>query len=92
MSGTAKTEKEGETVPQLTYGQRVVGLDRPVSDDDAATAVQRSKMQHANVIDQLDAYRSRKDATEEQKRLTAIAIERAITSSMWSTRALTYKD
>lgn len=74
---------------QLTFGQKAVGLRFNPSKDDA---VDKCKQGFADLIDQMHEFRSRGDATTEQKRLASIAITEMQGSQMWGVKALTWKD
>lgn len=78
-----------ETKQEQTFGQKAVGLSFNPSGYDAVT---RAKMHSANIIDQMNEFRNRADATPEQKRLASIAITEAQGAQMWAVKALTWKD
>lgn len=75
--------------PTLTFGEKAVGrLFNPSGNN----SVDRSKAIYANIIDELDNFRNRPDATAEQIRLASIAITEAQGAQMWAVKALTWKD
>lgn len=74
--------------PELTYGERAVGIGfNPAGDP----AVAGCKVHFAQLIDQLDAVR-KGSASPEQKRLASVAITEAQAAQMWAVKALTWKD
>ena len=74
--------------PELTFGERAVGVSFNPSGDAAVAA---SKMHFAGAIEQLHQLRE-KSISQEQKRLASAAITQAQTAQMWATKALTWKD
>ena len=74
--------------PELTYGERAVGVGFNPSNDAAVAAC---KMNAAALIDQLQQLRETSTSTE-QKRLASIAITEAQGAQMWAVKALTWKD
>lgn len=80
---------EDQKGQELTYGMKAVGINfNPGGDPE----VNRVKMQYANIIDQMNAFRNREGATPEQKRLASVAITEAQGAQMWAVKALTWKD
>ena len=76
-------------VEKLTYGQRAAGVAfNPGGNEEVAL----TKEAYANIIDYLDALRSRCAAGSEQARLASIAITEAQTAQMWAVKAITWKD
>lgn len=78
-----------EKAPTPTFGQKAVGINFNPSAD---SAVDRHKQHYANIIDQMNEFRNRADATPEQKRLASIAITEAQGAQMWGVKCLTWKD
>ncbi|UUZ75504.1 hypothetical protein LP414_27700 [Polaromonas sp. P1(28)-13] len=73
--------------PEMTYGEKAVGLTfNPGADE----AVHRCKAGFAARIDQL-SYLRRDSEDPEVKRLASIAITEAQTAQMWAVKALTWK-
>lgn len=74
--------------PQLTFGQRAVGLTFNPSNDDAVAQI---KQKFADCIDQLNDLRA--DTTSpEVKRMCSVAITEAQTAQMWAVKAITWRD
>lgn len=73
--------------PQLTYGQKAVGLTFNPSGDEAVT---RCKQAFANAIDQMAELRDSSD-NPEVKRMASIAITEAQTAQMWAVKAITWR-
>lgn len=77
-----------ETTPELTFGQRAVGLTfNPSSNPD----VDNCKRMFAAVIDQMNTLRSSSNSPE-VKRMASVAITEAQTAQMWAVKAITWKD
>ena len=74
--------------PQLTFGQKAVGLSFNPSNLDA---VGKCKQGIADLIDQMNDLRSN-SSSGEQKRLCAVAITELQGGQMWAEKALTWKD
>jgi hypothetical protein len=73
--------------PQLTYGQKAVGLTLNPSGDDA---VAKCKQAFADTIDQMEALRESSD-NPEVKRMASISITEAQTAQMWAVKAITWR-
>lgn len=73
--------------PQLTYGQKAVGLAFNPSGDDA---VAKCKQAFADTIDQMNELRNTSD-NPEVKRMASIAITEAQTAQMWAVKAITWR-
>jgi len=73
--------------PQLTYGQKAVGLTFNPSGDDA---VAKCKQAFADTIDQMNELRNTSD-NPEVKRMASIAITEAQTAQMWAVKAITWR-
>lgn len=74
--------------PELTFGQKAVGLTFNPSGDDMVTGI---KQNYASIIDVMNELRSLSESPE-QKRLASVAITEAQTAQMWAVKALTWKD
>jgi len=84
------TETNDSAIAQVpTFGQKAVGVNFNPSGDGA---IDRAKQHYANIIDQMNEFRSRENATPEQKRLASVAITEAQGAQMWAVKALTWKD
>lgn len=73
--------------PELTFGQKAVGLSFNPSGTDA---VYECKQGFADVIDQMNDLREQSD-NPEVKRMAALAITYAQTAQMWAVKALTWE-
>ena len=72
----------------LTYGQKVVGLNfNPSKDDKVAMCKQR----YAELIDEMNNLRN-ETSSNEVKRMCSITITELQTAQMWSVKSLTWKD
>lgn len=78
--------------PELSFGQKLVGLNFNHAEGAVHEAVHKAKQLSADGIDQLNDFRNRPDASPEQKRLASAAITHIQTSQMWAVKALTWKD
>ena len=74
--------------PELTYGQKAVGLTFNPSSMHEVDVLKRAA---ANFIDECHALRSMTDSAE-VKRMASIAITEAQTAQMWAVKAATWKD
>lgn len=74
--------------PELTFGQKAVGLNFNPSGDDA---VGQAKQKFADAIDQLNNLRNT-TTSGEVKRMCSVAITEAQTAQMWAVKAITWKD
>lgn len=79
--------KQPEKQPELTYGEKAVGLTFNPSND---PQVQEVKELYARIIDLIN---NSIDATapSERARLLKIAITEAQTAQMWAVKGITYK-
>lgn len=75
-------------MPELTYGEKAVGLNSNPSGD---WKVRRIKELYAEIIDTMNNLRD-SEATPEQKRLASVAITEAQTAQMRAVKALTWRD
>lgn len=76
-----------DSIPELTFGGKAVGLTFNPSND---SNVQRVKELYANIIDLLNDMK-----TPEQNgtnRLLSVAITEAQGAQMWAVKAITWKD
>ena len=73
--------------PELTYGEKAVGLTFNPSGD---SAVQACKSAFAVVINQMNDLRDSTENTE-IKRMASVAITEAQTAQMWAVKAITWK-
>jgi hypothetical protein len=71
----------------LTFGQKAVGLNFNLSNDDA---LGQCKQKFADSIDQLNDLRNSTD-NGEVKRLCSVAITETQTAQMWAVKAITWK-
>lgn len=74
--------------PELTYGQKAVGLKFNPSGDDRVGTV---KQQFADIIDGLNAIRIA-SGPGEKGRLASIAITEAQAAQMWAVKAITWEE
>ncbi len=75
--------------PQLTHGQKAVGLTFNPSND---PNVDNCKKAFAAIIDQLHNLRNLPASSQEVKRMCSVAITEAQTAQMWAVKAITWKD
>lgn len=80
-------DEKRDAAPELSFGQKAVGLTFNPSGDPAVTAC---KQAFAGVIDGLNELRNR--STGERARLASVAITEAQTAQMWAVKALTWRD
>lgn len=74
--------------PELTYGQKAVGLTfNPSGDDEVA----RCKQMFADSIGQMYELCT-KTTSSEVARMASVAITEAQTAQMWAVKAITWKD
>jgi len=73
---------------KITYGQKAVGIRFNPSD---LSSVDICKQRFADAIDEMDRLRSMSES-QEQKRLSSVAITELQTAQMWAVKALTWKD
>jgi hypothetical protein len=73
-------------VPELSFGQKAVGLTFNPSSN---LAVDDIKRHYAGIIDYL--HEARKSANPEQARMLSVAITEAQTSQMWAVKAVTWQ-
>lgn len=73
--------------PDLTYGEKAVGLTFNPSNDDA---VAQCKAEFARVIDRMNDLRNDTE-NPEVARMASIAITEAQTAQMWAVKAITWK-
>lgn len=76
------------STPDLTYGERAVGAG---FNPGGSGAVADCKAALAREIDRMAALRQA-SASQEQKRLTSIAITELQAAQMWAVKALTWSD
>ncbi len=74
--------------PQLTFGQKAVGLTFNPSNDDSVAQI---KQKFADCIDHLNDLRA-DTASQEVKRMCSVAITEAQTAQMWAVKAITWRD
>lgn len=74
--------------PELTYGQKAVGVTFNPSQDPDVAAI---KAAYAAIIDQMNYLRANA-VSSEVKRLCSIAITEAQGAQMWAVKAITWKD
>lgn len=72
--------------PELTYGQKAVGITFNPGGNEAVNAI---KAQYASIIDHLNEARALTEDGE-QKRLYSVAITEAQTAQMWAVKAVTW--
>lgn len=77
---------ELKSVPELTFGQKAVGLKFNPSNDDK---VAKCKQKYADCIDQLNDIRNSTE-NQEVKRLCSVAITETQGSQMWAVKAITW--
>lgn len=80
--------EENTKEPELTFGQKAVGLMFNPSNDDA---VGQCKQKFADSIDQLNELRN-VSTSGEVRRMCSIAITEAQSAQMWAVKAITWKD
>ncbi len=74
--------------PNLSYGQKAVGVSFNPSGDPEVNKVKQSV---ADVIDHMQALRTSTESSE-VKRLASVAITELQAAQMWAVKALTWKD
>lgn len=80
-------ETRTNVAPELTYGQKAVGLTFNPSGDET---VNKIKQLYADIIDTLNTLPTSNPS--EKMRLIKIAITEAQTAQMWAVKAATWKD
>lgn len=76
-----------DKLPELTFGQRAVGLTFNPSGD---SAVHNCKAEFARVIDRMNDLRNA-SPDPEVKRMASVAITEAQTAQMWAVKAITWR-
>ena len=74
--------------PQLTFGQKAVGLTFNPSNSDSVGLI---KQKFADCIDLLNGVRA-ESTSPEVKRMCSVAITEAQTAQMWAVKAITWRD
>lgn len=91
MTPTNDAPAANQAAPQLSYGQKAVGLTFNPSND---PEVQNIKVAYAAIIDRLQALRvtneAEGDAGHEANRCLAIAIHDTQTAQMWAVKGVTW--
>ncbi len=77
----------GQTVREMTYGEKAVGLTFNPSND---PTVDKVKKLYAEIIDICNTART-EAGQGEKGRLLSVAITEAQTAQMWSVKGVTYK-
>ncbi len=85
MAEEAKQETE---VPELTFGEKAVGLSFNPS---GLTGVDKAKKDFSVIIDKLNNLRDNTES-KEIARLASVAITEAQSAQMWTVKAITWKD
>ena len=85
---TTNNDASTSSAAPLTFGQNAVGLTFNPAGDPAVT---KCKQGFADLIDQMDAFRTREGATNDQKRHASIAITELESAQMRAVKALTSK-
>ena len=80
-------EITNQSMRELTYGEKAVGLTFNPSGD---TGVATIKKYYAQIIDDMNSLRSGAEDAE-AKRLFSVAITEAQTAQMWAVKAITWK-
>lgn len=77
----------GQTVREMTYGEKAVGLTFNPSND---PTVDKIKKLYAEIIDVCNTART-EAGQGEKGRLLSVAITEAQTAQMWAVKGITYK-
>lgn len=81
--------QKGNVMAEQTFGQKAVGLSFNPSQDGS---VQKLKLLYAEIIDELNSFRTFGDTGPEHRRLASIAITEAQGAQMWAVKAVTWRD